>query len=173
MKVRWAAAVLVIALGVAAWLLREPEVVPQPEPAASTAPVQNTEPAVHPESSRGVSPEQAPSPPPQLAARALASAQTTVQTQLTYLTDNQYDLFQQTFAEAMRPQVTREVFDACRVRVTQLPVRPDWEVAEETTNDAGHRVLSVSMFGKSLTPFEETDGRWLAGGLWCVPVGLP
>jgi hypothetical protein len=29
------------------------------------------------------------------------------------------------------------------------------------------------MFGKSMTGFHEVDGRWLADGVWCLPVGLP
>ena len=160
-------AVIAVVLLLAAWLLRseaparavEPPpavviAVPAPVPTAAPEPV-----AVAP-------------PAPILAARALASAQTTVQSQLSLLGDNQYDLFVQTFAQSLRPSITREVFDACRVRINQLPVKPDWEVAEERTEN-GRRILAVSIFGKSMTDFEETDGRWLAGSLWCVPVGLP
>ena len=109
---------------------------------------------------------------PILAARALASPQTTVQTQLSLLQDGQRELFAQTFVEALRPQVTPEVFKACQVRVNQVPVKPDWEMAEDSL-DGGKRILRVSIYGKSLTGFDELDGRWLADTLWCVPTGLP
>ena len=97
-----------------------------------------------------------------LGARALASPQTTVQTQLSLLEDNQYDLFVQTFVDAQRARVTPEVFEACRTRIKQVPVRPDWEMAEQRVVD-GRSTSAVSIFGKSLTTFTELDGRWLAG----------
>ena len=119
------------------------------------------------------SPPFAPAPVPEvLGARALASPQTTLQTQLSLLEDNQYELFVQTFAAAQRTGVTREVFEACRVRVKQVPVLPDWEMAEQRVID-GHAASAVSIFGKSLTTFTQLDGRWLAGSAWCLPVGLP
>src|SRR5581483_781477 len=96
-------------------------------------------------------PAPAPMPParaeaPRVPDRALASAQTTVATQLSYLDDGQYDLFIQTFTDEVRPQVTPEVFERCRTRVHQVPVRPDWEMAEPAV-ESGHRVNRVSMFG--------------------------
>lgn len=107
-----------------------------------------------------------------LAARALASAQSTVQTQLSLLEDQQYELFVQTFVEAQRATVTREIFDTCRTRIKQVPVRPDWEMAEQRVVE-GRAEVAVSIFGKSLTTFTEVNGRWLADSVWCVPVGLP
>ncbi len=73
---------------------------------------------------------------------------------------------------AVQPQVTADAFAACRKRVRQVPVRPDWEMAEASAS-GGHRVIRVSMFGKSMTGFHEVDGRWLADALWCLPIGLP
>lgn len=172
MKLRWTAGVIAaVLLLLAAWLTRS-----EPVSLATSAP-QLAEPKVETPPlpalpARAPPPAVVAQPVAELAARALASAPTTVQTQLSLLGDNQYELFVQTFTGEVRPQVTREVFDACRVRISQVPVRPDWEMAEESSG-AGRRIVSVSMFGKSLTPFEETDGRWLAGALWCVPVGLP
>ena len=162
-------AIFAAVLGLIAWLtMGTPPPPVHEEPSAPPAPfvVRTPEPVVPPTQLPAAA------PPPILGARALASAQTTVQSQLSLLGDNQYDLFVQTFAEALRPQVTREAFESCRTRINQVPVKPDWEMAEEST-DAGRRVVSVSIFGKSMTAFEETDGRWLAGSLWCVPTGLP
>jgi hypothetical protein len=102
----------------------------------------------------------------------LASPQTTVQTQLRLLEGGNADLFRQTFLPSVRPQVTAEAFEACRKRVRQVPVQPDWEMAEASTS-GGNRVVRVSMFGKSMTGFHDVDGRWLADAVWCLPVGLP
>jgi hypothetical protein len=102
----------------------------------------------------------------------LASPTATVQTELRLLEVGNADLFRQTFLPSVQPQVTAEAFAACRRRVQQVPVRPDWETAEAGTS-GGHRVVRVSMFGKSMTGFHEVDGRWLADGVWCLPVGLP
>ncbi|HYR18107.1 MAG TPA: hypothetical protein VEQ15_01365 [Myxococcales bacterium] len=117
-------------------------------------------------------------PPPAAIAPAgldpvmLASPQTTVETELRLLEGGKADLFRQTFLPSVQPQVTAEAFEACRKRVRQVPVRPDWETAEASTS-GGHRVVRVSMFGKSMTGFHQVDRRWLADAVWCLPVGLP
>lgn len=111
-------------------------------------------------------------PPPGLDRAAVASPEIAVQTALRLLESGQEDLFRETFLPAVRPQVTAEAFEACRRRVRQSRVQPDWEMAEEVSSD-GHRVVRVSMFGKSETGFHELGGRWLADALWCRPVGLP
>jgi hypothetical protein len=103
---------------------------------------------------------------------ALASPQATVQTALRSLESGEQDLFRETFLPSVRPQVTAQTFAACRNRVRQTPVLPDWEMAEAGAS-GGHRVIRVSMFGKSMTGFTEVDGRWFADALWCLPVGLP
>jgi hypothetical protein len=103
---------------------------------------------------------------------ALASPQAAVQTALRLLDSGDLDLFRETFLPSVQPQVTPDAFAACRRRVRQVPVRPDWEVGEQATS-AGHRVVRVSMFGKSMTGFHDVDGRWLADAVWCLPVGLP
>ena len=103
---------------------------------------------------------------------ALASPQRTVQTALRLLDSGDLDLFRQTFLRSVQPQITPDAFAACRRRVRQVPVRPDWEMAEQSTS-AGHRVVRVSIFGKSMTGFYDVGGRWLADALWCVPVGVP
>ena len=102
---------------------------------------------------------------------ALASPQTAVQTALRVLESGDLDLFRQTFLPSVQPQVTADAFAACRRRVRQVPVRPDWEMAEQVTS-AGHRVVRVSMFGKSMTGFHDVDGRWLADAPWCLPISL-
>jgi hypothetical protein len=112
------------------------------------------------------------STPARLEAVILASPQVTVQTQLRLLAGGNPDLFRQTFLPSVQPQVTAEAFEACRKRVDQVPVQPDWEMAETGTS-GGHRVVRVSMFGKSMTGFHQVDGRWLADAVWCLPVGVP
>jgi len=112
------------------------------------------------------------STPPRLDAVILASPQVTVQTQVRLLAGGNPDLFRQTFLPSVQPQVTAEAFEACRKRVGQAPVQPDWEMAETGTS-GGHRIVRVSMFGKSMTGFHQVDGRWLADAVWCVPVGVP
>ena len=168
---RFVVAVVCVVLLGGAWLFsRSAEVAPQPAVAGVLEEVLVAPSPVH----VAVVPLASPSAPvPEtLGARALASPQTTVQTQRSLLEDNQYDLFVQTFVDAQRTLVTREVFEACRTRVKQVPVRPDWEMAEQRVVD-GHSTSAVSLFGKSLTTFTELDGRWLAGSVWCLPVGLP
>jgi hypothetical protein len=110
--------------------------------------------------------------PARLESIMLAAPQTTVLTQLRLLEGGNADFFRQTFLPSVQPQITAEAFEACRQRVRQAPVRPDWEMAETSTS-GGHRVLRVSMFGKSTTGFHQVDGRWLADAVWCLPVGSP
>ena len=110
--------------------------------------------------------------PPELKEAALASPRNAVQTALRLLDNGEQDLFRETFLPSVQPQVTAEAFDACRRRVRQAPVRPDWEMAEESAA-GGERVVRVSMFGKSMTGFHDVNGRWLADSLWCLPTGLP
>ena len=102
----------------------------------------------------------------------LASPGATVQTELRLLEAGKQELFRQTFLRSVQPQVTAEAFEACRKRVQQVLVRPDWETAKPGKS-RGHRVVRVSIFGKSMTGFHEVDGRWLADAVWCLPVGLP
>jgi hypothetical protein len=171
-RVTFAGVALVMLTGVVWWALDDAE--PDAEPATRVVSLVSPQSPPQLDAARA-SPQPLPVavPTEQLAARALSSAQSTVQTQQSLLEDNQYALFVQSFTEAQRAVVTREAFDACRVRVKQVPVRPDWEMAESSVVD-GHAVRSVSMFGKSLTSFRETeDGRWLADSVWCLPVGLP
>ena len=119
-----------------------------------------------------ITPKATANPPAGLDPAALASPRATVQTELRLLEGGEQDLFRQTFFPAVQPQVTADAFAACRKRVRQVPVRPDWEMAEVSAS-GGHRVVRVSMFGKSMTGFHEVDGRWLADAVWCLPVGLP
>ena len=109
-----------------------------------------------------------PSPPP----APVAGAEQAVEHQLAVIDIGDLDAFRATFTSDVK--VTPEALAACRTRVHQVPVRPDWEMAEDSIDEHGQRVRRVSMFGKSLTGFhEQGDGRWLADALWCVPVGLP
>ena len=152
------------------WLRRNgPEAGPKAPATSQTTPTATSAPAASP---LPATPRPAARPPPELDRAALASPQTTVETELRLLEAGEQDLFRETFLPSLQPKVTAETFAACRKRVRQVPVRPDWEVAE-SGESAGHRVVRVSMFGKSMTGFHEVDGRWLADALWCVPVGLP
>ena len=134
----------------------------QPAPAVATSPA----PAVP------VTPRASANPPAGLDPAALASPRATVQTELRLLEGGEQDLFRQTFLPSVQARITAEAFAACRQRVRQVPVRPDWEMAEASAS-GGRRVVRVSMFGKTMTGFHEVDGRWLADALWCLPVGLP
>jgi hypothetical protein len=68
--------------------------------------------------------------------------------------------------------VTPETFARCKNRVASTRVLPDWETAEDTTEN-GHPVRKVSIFGKSMTGFHDLDGAWLADRFWCLPTGVP
>src|SRR5712691_8609415 len=172
-----AARVLAIALAcaaVVAFLLlrrsgtdagRNPAATSEGQPRTPTAGPSTLAPAVP-------TPRAAAKPSAGLDPEALASPQATVGTELRLLEGGEQDLFRQTFLPAVQPQVTADAFAACRKRVRQVPVRSDWEMAEASAS-GGHRVIRVSMFGKSMTGFHEVDGRWLADALWCLPVGLP
>jgi len=175
-----AVAVLFVAVGAFLLLSRSrtrpapSDVAPRAPAAAAPAPGRPSADAPHPVTARpsdGAA-EATSAPRAGLDRAALASPQRTVQTALGLLEAGDLALFRQTFLPSVQPQVTADAFAACRRRVRQVPVRPDWEMAEEFTS-AGHRVLRVSMFGKSMTGFHDVDGRWLADALWCLPVGLP
>jgi hypothetical protein len=128
--------------------------------------------ATPPAPATSVAPKAAANHPAGLDPAALASPRSTVQTELRLLEAGEQDLFRETFLPSVQSRVTAETFAACRRRVRQAPVRPDWETAEAGAS-GGHRVVRVSIFGKSMTGFHETDGRWLADALWCLPIGLP
>jgi hypothetical protein len=117
----------------------------------------------------------APAPAPVVAPPVpITLAEQTVELQLRLIDERRLDELRATFTPELRDRVTTETMEACRTRIHQVPVRPDWEMAENTRGPNGLRIRSVSMFGKSLTGFhEQRDGRWLADALWCVPVGLP
>jgi hypothetical protein len=167
-------AAALVCFAVAAFLLLrrgEHETRPAASEAAPASPTAAPTAAAQP-SADTPPPPAAPPPRTRLDAPALASPQSAVQTALRLLDSGDLDLFRETFLPSVQPQVTPDAFAACRRRVRQAPVRPDWEVAEESTS-AGHRVVRVSIFGKSMTGFHDVDGRWLADALWCLPVGLP
>jgi hypothetical protein len=93
--------------------------------------------------------------------------------QLRLLDEHNLSAFRATFTPTVAASITADMMEACRTRVHQVPVQPDWEMAEDSTEN-GHHVRRVSMFGKSMTGFhEQPDGSWLADAVWCLPVGLP
>jgi hypothetical protein len=166
-------AVALVCFAVAAFLLLrrgEPETRPTASEAVPASP--SAAPTAGAQPSADTPPPPAAPPRTRLDAAALASPQAAVQTALRLLDSGDLDLFRDTFLPSVQPQVTADAFAACRRRVRQVPVRPDWEVAEQVTS-AGHRAVRVSMFGKSMTGFHDVDGRWLADALWCLPAGLP
>jgi hypothetical protein len=171
---RIVALAVICAAGIAIALLRGGGTATRraPSEAASTTPAAAAPAPATPPKADAPPPREAAAPGAGLDRAALASPQSAVQSALRLLESGGLDLFRQTFLPHVQPQVTPEAFAACRRRVRQVPVRPDWEMAEEVTS-AGHRVVRVSMFGKSMTGFHDVDGRWLADALWCLPVGLP
>ena len=169
---RLVAVALVCAAAVAFLLLRRSGTDAGRNPAGTSESQSGTRTAVPPTSAVRVTPRSAANPPAGLDRAALASPRDAVQTQLRLLEAGERDVFRETFLPSVQPQVTAAAFAACRKRVSQAPVRPDWETAEVSAS-GGHRVLRVSMLGKSTTGFHEVNGRWLADALWCLPVGLP
>jgi hypothetical protein len=168
----WLVAVAVVLAAVGAFLLlrrsgtetrREASEIPRSAPAAAPRAANKPNPDA---------PVAAAPPRGRLDPVELASPQAAVQTAVRLLESGNQDLFRDTFLPSVQPQVTADAFAACRRRVSQAPVRPDWEMAEHVTS-AGRRVVRVSIFGKSMTGFHEVGGRWLADALWCIPVGVP
>lgn len=104
----------------------------------------------------------------------LQSAESTVTTQARLLRDGRDDEFIATFLPSVRARLTPRALERCRARVVTsgIPLRPDWEVADESVED-GHRVRRVSIYGHETTGFHEIDGRWLADRAWCVPTDVP
>jgi hypothetical protein len=100
----------------------------------------------------------------------LSSPRQTVDTQMKLLAEGRDGEFRATFLPGVA--ISADQIEACRKRVANTVVRPDWEMAEDVLVN-GHRVRRVSMFGKSMTGFHDVQGKWLADAVWCVPVGLP
>ncbi|GAC1351826.1 MAG: hypothetical protein NVS3B20_00340 [Polyangiales bacterium] len=100
----------------------------------------------------------------------LASPKAAVETQIALLRAGRDDEFRKTFVPSV--VLTDAQVEACRQRVSNAVVKPDWEMAEDEVSQ-NHRVRRVSMFGKSMTGFHEFSGKWLADAPWCVPLGLP
>ncbi len=109
----------------------------------------------------------APRPPPASAA-AKPSPKGALRAQEELLARGDLAGFRQTFLPPLDAKVGDAEFEACKRRLGNRPVTPDWEMAEEEMTDAG-RVVRVSVFGKSMTGFHEVNGRWLADAVWCVP----
>jgi len=105
-----------------------------------------------------ITPRAAANPARVLDPAALASARATVQTELRLLEGGEQDLFRETFLPSVQPQITAEAFAACRKRVRQVPVAAGLG-DDRGRRLGGHRVVRVSMFGKSMTGFHEVDGR--------------
>ena len=103
---------------------------------------------------------------------SFVSPAATVSTQVRLVEEGDDADFRQTFIPAIRDKETPDAIAACRKRLAQVRVQPDWEMAEDAVEN-GERVERVSMWGKSMTGFHEQNGRWLADALWCVPTGLP
>ena len=109
-----------------------------------------------------------PIPAPLVDARDLAAPKVTVKTQLALLSAGRIEAFRETLLPSLRPSLTAALFAACQHRIRQSAVLPDWEMAEEAVVE-GHRVIRVSMFGKSMTGFHNIGDRWLADSVWCRP----
>ena len=94
----------------------------------------------------------------------LESPQAALATQIGLMQTNDYDGFRKTFLI----DVTRAQFDSCRLRMKDVKISPDWEMAKEEQRD-GHRVVRVSIWGKSYTDFHFIGEKVLTGQLWCLP----
>lgn len=152
---------MLLALGVV-WMGRrpiEPQALPPPSairvaPAGATTPATDAEPGA-PAATRQTLP--------------LTSPRQTIAAELALLGTDRVEAFRSTFLPEIQAQITPEVFLACKARVMNRAVRPDWEVAEERVV-SGRRVLSVSIFGKSTTGFVEVSpDEWRADAVWCLP----
>jgi len=99
----------------------------------------------------------------------LHSPADTVSTQVALLQKGRDTDFRATFTPEAQRDLTSENIARCRMWLEGRPVKPHWAVAEESMKD-GQRVVSVSMFGKSMTSFRETkEGVWQAETVWCLP----
>jgi hypothetical protein len=117
-------------------------------------------------------PPPAVAPPPSPIMR-LDSPDATVQTQIELLEAGKDAEFRETFMPDVRSDLSAGTIDACRSRVQNVPVKPDWEVARDDTDEQGRPTRWVSMWGKSETGFHQVKGAWLADSVWCDPPGLP
>ncbi len=165
-------------LGLLAFLLlREPPSAPAPPPPPSLVrpkiSIPRRPPAFLP---AAAAPRPMPPPAsdggPGFARFSLISPEATISTQVRLLEEGRDREFKATFMPEVQDQLTPDAIEACRKRLAQVRVQPDWEVAEDSVVD-GRRVERVSMFGKSMTGFHDVDGSWLADAVWCLPVGLP
>lgn len=188
MKHRWAIALslLIVAMGIAILLPkkikeRQPVVSGGSPGTVSPTPIHSLAASSKQAGSAGTPPNASNGPPTtplvkrstdldETAKLDVSSAQATVETQLDLLRRERDEAFAATFLPSVT--VTPEATAACKKRVQAVAVRPDWEMAQDST-EQGHAVRRVSMFGKSMTGVHETGHRWLADALWCVPTGLP
>ncbi|MHB1843662.1 MAG: hypothetical protein ACYCWW_02345 [Deltaproteobacteria bacterium] len=157
------------------FFFREPPPAPAPPPAIPRLPAARIErPAVFLPAAAARLPSL---PTPQdggggLSPYSLISPESAVSTQVRLLEEGRDQEFKATFMPDVQDQLTPDAIEACRKRLAQVRVQPDWEMAEDGAAD-GHKVERVSMFGKSMTGFHDMNGQWLADAVWCLPVGLP
>ena len=95
----------------------------------------------------------------------MVSPQDTMAAQMAMLARDDVAAFRASFTVP----VSDEQFAACKKRMKNAHLDPDWEMAETTIED-GHKVVRVSIFGKGMTGFHEKSGRYLADTVWCVPI---
>ncbi len=154
---------------------------PEPTPSVAPTPTLAATPTATPTPTRAAPPTPVPAPtaapepdarPAPFSPFSFLSPEATVSTQVRLLQEGNDEAFRETFLPSVRDKVTPDAIAACRKRLSEVRVQPDWEKADDTVVD-GHKVQSVSMWGKGLTGFHDVDGKWLADGLWCVPYGLP
>lgn len=149
-----AAVLVVVAVVVIALMLRETK--PPAVASASSPAIAGAPPAASLPSSAPAPPE----PPP-----AVKQVHAAMQKQIALLARDDFAAFEKSFAVP----VTREQFELCKKRMKRAHLSPDWEMAE-ITEEQGHRVVRVSIFGKGMTAFRETDGGYVADTVWCVPL---
>lgn len=147
-------------------------------PSMAAAPISRLDPTLDAARARDHLPEPFASvaPPPSVSSRPLPplnSPQDTVSTQVALLQKGSDADFRATFTPEAQADLTAENIARCRAWLEGRPVKPHWAMAEESMKD-GKRVVSVSMFGKSMTAFRETKSesgreKWQAESVWCLP----
>ena len=152
------------------WIGRRP-VAPKTLPVASLPPEvsASSAPPPVPSAFATTAAPRASAPPSTPATLPRTNPRQTLEVQLALLGTDRLEAFRSTFLPEIQPQITPEVFAACKGRVRDRAVRPDWEVAEDRVV-LGRRVVSVSIFGKSMTGFVEVSPEeWRADAVWCLP----
>lgn len=169
---------VVAAIGVAWWVRSTPPPASAPVASAAPAPAPSPEPRTVTALPATSSEHPKPAAPagrdasvasPRAHALPHEGPRRALDAQIAALAAGDLRAFVEGFTADVQPLVTADVFATCRGRILGAVVRPDWEVAEESTSN-GHRAVRVSIFGKSMTGFVEmAPDQWKVDRVWCLP----